>query len=272
LINVPPNLYVYDPALKSPEQSYFGLSVERQLTKKSTVTIGYSGYRGWHAVRSLDINAPLPPFVSAVRPNQAYGQVLQLNSGGTQKSDGLNLSYRGSIGQVFSGFLQYGFQHADSDTEYSVFNPENMYVPNGEWSRANTDQRQRLSLFGTFYPDKLINLGIGFYNNTPPPYSITTGTDAYYTGLFNARPPGVPRNSLNAGGYQDVQVRWGYTFKLRPRQKDASQAIAVSVSSFNTFNHVNYFGYVGVVSSSSFGQPTTASDPRRIQLNAAYSF
>jgi hypothetical protein len=173
---------------------------------------------------------------------------------------------------VFSGFMQYVYQHADSNTEYSTFIPENQYDPNAEWSRTNFDQRQRVNFFGTLYPDKPLNLGIGFYNYTPTPYSETTGTDAYLDGLTNARPAGVPRNSLNSGAYQDLQARLGYTFKLRPRLKDSSPTLALSLSSFNTINRVNYEGYVGVVTSPLFMHPTSADQPRRLQLGASYNF
>jgi len=195
-----------------------------------------------------------------------------MQSGGYQKSDGLSASYRGRISNVFAGFAQYNYQHSDSDTQFSTFMPQNQYNPNAEWSRTDYDQRQRLGLFGTLYPDKITNLGIGFYNYTPLPYTVTTGMDNYHDGLSNARPDGVPRNSLNGGSYQDVEVRWGYLFKLHPKLKDSSPTIGTSISSFNTLNRVNYTNYVGVVTSPLFMQPTTASDPRRIQLNASYTF
>jgi hypothetical protein len=268
----PPNLFLYQPGLQSPVQGYFGLSLERQITRQSTLSLGYQGYRGWHALRSVDINAPLPPFTSAARPNPSYAQILQLQSAGYQKTDDLSLSYRGRIGRVYSGFLQYNWQHADSNTQYSTFFPQNQYDPNNEWARFDQDQRQRLSLFGTFYPDKPFTLGLGFYNNTPLPYTITTGIDDYHTGLFNARPAGVPRNSLNGGSYQDLQVRLGYTRLLHPTQKDNLQGIALSLSSFNTLNRANFTTYVGVLTSPEFRQPTAASDPRRLQLSASFTF
>jgi len=176
------------------------------------------------------------------------------------------------VGNVVSGFLQYTLQHADNNTMFSTFIPQNQYAPNDEWARSDFDQRQRLALFETFYPDKPITLGMGFYNYTPTPYTITTGTDVYQTGLFNARPAGVPRNSVNGGSYQDVQVRLGYTRKLHPGVKDDENAVAFSISSFNTLNRVNYQTYDGVVGSADFMQPTTANDPRRLQLSASYTF
>jgi Carboxypeptidase regulatory-like domain len=268
----PPSLFNFQPNLKSPVQGYYGLSLERQVTAKSTLTVAYGGYRGWHALRSIDINAPLPPFTSPARPNPNYAQVLQLNSGGYQKSDGLTVSFRGRIGNVYSGFLQYGWQHAGSDTEFSTFIPENQYNPNAEWSRTDNDQRQRLSMLSTFFPDRIFNLGIGFYDYSGTPYSITTGQDNYYTGLFNARPTGVPRNSLQSSDFQNLELRWNYNHKLRPQLKDASPVLGFSVSSFNTLNRVNFDSFVGVQSSPLFMQPTQANSPRRLQLGASFTF
>jgi hypothetical protein len=268
----PPSIFNYQPNLKSPVQAYFGLTVERQLTKQATLSIGYSGFRGWHAARTIDVNAPLPPFTSTVRPNPNYSQILQLNSGGYQKTDGLNVNLRGRIGKFYSGFLQYTLQHADADTLWSEFNPENQYNPNADWSRSDTDQRQRLALFGTFFPDMPLTLGLGFYENTPLPYSITTGTDSYDPGLFNARPAGVPRNSLNGGNYQDVQLRLGYNYKIHPHQKEPGPTINASIASFNTLNRANFTSYNGVITAPNFMQPITASSPRRLQLSLTYSF
>jgi hypothetical protein len=268
----PPNLFTYQPGLQSPVQAYFGLSVERQLTQNSTVTVGYNGYRGWHALRSVDVNAPLPPFTSAARPNADLAQVLQMQSAGYQKTDGMTVNYRGRIGKMFSGFMQYTFQHADANTSFSTFMPQNQFAPNDEWSRSDFDQRHHLALFGTFYPDKPVTLGIGFYNYSGMPYTITTGNDDFHTGLFNARPTGVARNTLTSGSFQDMQLRLNYVRKLRPKVKDSEGVVTFSLSSFNTLNRANFDSYVGVVSSSEFMRPTTASPARRLQLSASYNF
>ena len=272
LIAQPPSLFNFKPGIKAPFQGYFGASLEREVTKKSTLTIGYEGYRGWHALQSVDSNAPPPPFTSYTRPNPNFSQILQLQSGGIQRSDAMIVSFRGRIGNYFSGFSQYTWQHARADTEFSTFQPENQYDPNNEYGRTNADQRQRFNMFATLYPDKPLNMGVGFYANTPQPYTVTTGTDDFKTGILNARPVGIPRNSLNGGGYQDVQLRLNYTRKLRPKLKDASPTLAFSLSSFNTLNRANYEDYVGVISSPEFMRPTSAANPRRLQLNIAYTF
>lgn len=268
----PPNLFNFAPGLKAPMQGYYGLSLERQFTKNSTVVLEYDGYRGWHALRSVDINAPLPPFTSAVRPNPNFGQILQLQSGGYQKTDGLTLTYRGRVGGVFSGFAQYEYTHADSDTEFSTFIPQNQYDPNAEWSRTSFDQRHRLNMFGTFFPRKPLNMGIGFYGYSPLPYTITTGTDDFKTGILNARPAGVARNTLNGPDYLDLELRLGYNWRLRPALKDASPTVAFSLAAFNALNRANLTGYDGVQGTPDFMHATSALNPRRFQVGAAYNF
>jgi hypothetical protein len=268
----PPNIFTFAPGIKSPMLGYYGLSLERQLTKTATVTVEYEGFRGWHALRSIDVNAPLPPFTSAARPNPNFGQVLEQDSGGYQKNDSMTITYRGRLSSAFSGYMQYEYQHSDANTEWSTFMPENQYDPNAEWSRSSYDQRHRLNLFGTFYPDKPLTLGVGFYEYSPTPYTVTTGTDDFHTGVLNARPEGVARNTENGDDYQDLQVRLGYTWKLRPPMKDASPTLQLSLSSFNTMNRPNLNGYDGVVGTPDFLQPTSASNPRRLQIGAAYNF
>jgi hypothetical protein len=230
-------------------------------------------------LRSVDINAPLPPFASPARPNPALAQVLQLQSEGYQKTDGMTLNYKGRWRNIVSGFLQYTLQHADSNTEYSTFIPQNQYDPSNEWSRSSFDQRNRLGVFGTIYPEKPVNLGVGYFYDGPTPYSITTGTDVYMTGLFNARPPGVPRNSLNGDSHQDLQVSANYTYAFhavtKQRHADhttSERSLQLTASSFNTLNHPSFTNFVGVVTSPNFRQPTEASDPRRLQFAATYRF
>jgi hypothetical protein len=268
----PPSLFTYAPGISAPFQGFFGLSLEREVTKNSTLTIGYEGFRGWHALRTVDINAPVPPYPNTIRPNPNFAQINQLRSDGNQRTDSLVVSFKGRLTNAFSGFMQYTYGHARANTEFSTFQPSNQYDPNAEWSRTDRDQRHRLNLFGTFFPDRALNLGIGFNAYSPQPYSITTGTDTYDPGLFNARPAGVPRNSLNGGNFQDLQTRITYTRKLRPQLKDASPAVALNLSSFNTLNRSNYEDFVGVITSPRFGQPTSAASPRRLQLGLSYSF
>jgi hypothetical protein len=99
-----------------------------------------------------------------------------------------------------------------------------------------------------------------------------TGEDNYGTDLFNARPDGVARNSEEGPGYADLDMRWGYDFKLRPSETDKSPKLGLSASSFNVLNHVNGSFIDNVQGSEDFAQVTSSYAPRRMQLAMRFIF
>lgn len=121
-------------------------------------------------------------------------------------------------------------------------------------------------------PQHLLNLGVGVFANSGKPWSVLTGTDAYGDNQFNARPAGVPRNSEVGPDYADLDLRWGYDFKLRPKELDRSPTIGVSLASFDVLNHPNG-SYVDTVEGSpDFSKVTNAGPPRRAQLAMRFNF
>jgi hypothetical protein len=112
---------------------------------------------------------------------------------------------------------------------------------------------------------------MGLSLNSGAPYTETTGTDVYHTGMSNARPAGVPRNSLQGPGYADIDLRLGRDFYITSK-KDKGAVATFAIDAFNVLNHVNYAGYVGNLSSPFFGQPISALPGRRLQLTGRFKF
>jgi hypothetical protein len=173
---------------------------------------------------------------------------------------------------VFSGTVQYVYAHAIDNTGGIGFYPQNQYLPDNEEASANYDARHRFNMFGTFGQGKLLNLGVQVHFASGTPYTITTGTDPYSTGFFNARPLGVARNSKNNPIYQELDLRYGYDFKMRPKRQDKSPTVGFSISAFNVFNTLNGSIVSAVVTSPTFGQVIAAYPPRRMQMELRYSF
>ena len=94
----------------------------------------------------------------------------------------------------------------------------------------------------------------------------------WLTGLGNARPPGIGRNTLQGGGVTSFDVLNNHDFHLSKPKGDDGRVLSVGVSAFNVFNRTNYTTYIGALSSSRFEQPTTALAGRQIQLSVGYSF
>jgi hypothetical protein len=276
----PPSIVTLDPAIKLPYLLQFGATVERKVTKSTTLTVSYYGTRGINLFRSLDINAPPPPFYLA-RPDPQYSVWRQIESSADMKSHSLEIGVRGNVTRYFSGMAQYTLARAYNNTggnpasgARSSLNsfPANNYDLSGEWARADFDQRHRLNLLGTITPGRYFKLGVALALYSGMPYSFTTGLDNYNDGMANARPPGVPRNSLQGPGYADLDLRWSRDFYLVKAKKEKGPMATLGIDAFDVLNHVNYPSYVGVLTSPFFGRPVSAQPGRRLQVSFRFRF
>ncbi|WP_158748836.1 carboxypeptidase regulatory-like domain-containing protein [Acidobacterium sp. S8] len=271
LNTLPPSLVERAPNLKTPYQINYGISIDRKVGEKGTLSIGGRINRGVNLYRSVDINAPTAPDYS-VRPDADVAQLRQIQSEGNQNGSALDVNYRGRLNKRFTGFAWYTWSHYGNNTSGIYWFPQNQYAPNAEWGPADWDQRQHFGLYGMINPDHLLNLGIGVFTNTGKPWTVTTGEDSYGTNLFNARPDDVPRNSEIGPDYTDLDLRWGYDFKLHPKEVDKSPTLGVSASAFNVLNHENGSFVDTVEGSEDFGQVTSAYPARRMQLAMRFNF
>jgi hypothetical protein len=268
----PPALSQLASNARTPYQIQYGVSVERQLGEKATGVIsGYSA-RGIGAFRSVDVNAPTPQSGYTERPDSNFGRVRQFQSSGFWEGNALDISYRGRFNKRFTGFGRYTWSHFESNQNGIWSFPQNQYAPNDEWSNSSWDRRHRLGMYAMFNPESVLNLSAGIFTNTGTPWTILTGTDAYGDGLFNTRPAGVGRNTRTNPGYTDVDLRWGHDFAFTANKAEDAPKLGFSASSFNVLNHVNGGGINPILTSSTFGQITSASAPRRIQLAMRLEF
>lgn len=266
-----PSLETLAPGLRTPYSIQYGLSLERRVGEKGTVSIGGRMNRGADQYRSIDVNAPLGPDYS-VRPNSEYSQIRQIQSEGTQVGSALDVNYRGRFNKRFTGFAWYTWSHYANNTDGFWFFPENQRDPEAEWGPASWQRRNHFGFYGAINPKHLLNLGVGVFANSGSPYSINTGADTYGTNLFNARPAGVPRNSEIGPDYADLDLRWGYDFKLNSAQADKSPTIGFSVASFDVLNHANGSYVDSTLGSPDFGQVTSYDPPRRMQAGMRMMF
>ncbi len=266
----PPNLYRFNPSLRTPYIIMYSAELEHQLTRSSTVAATYRGSTGVALFQSLNINQPFPPFYN-VRPFANYGVYRQIQSSGRQIGQALDLSYSGAIGRYLSGMAQYTYSHTNNNTSGITYMPPNTYDLSGEWGRSDYDQHHRLSLLMTSSLYKWVDLGFGVTAASGLPYTWTLGQDIYNSGFANARPPGVSRNTLQGPGYVELDLRWSHDFMLT-RQKDKGPVATVAVDAFNLPNLVNYSQYIGNQSSPFFGRAVSALPARRIQFTARFKF
>ena len=156
---------------------------------------------------------------------------------------------------------------------YITWYPSNQYAPiSAELGAADFDVRHRLNLLGTVAAGRWGNLGVSGRFASGLPYSETAGIDLFHTGMANARPAGVGRNTLRASGFSAVDLRWSHDVRLTEAKGEKGRELTLSVDAFNIFNHPNFAGYVGNLRSPFYLSPTTVSPGRRLQLSAEVKF
>jgi hypothetical protein len=274
---VPPSIVRFAPNVVAPYAIQYSVGVERQIHKTVTLTAAYRGQVQIKSFRSRDANAPvLPPnpvlTADYPRPNPAYGQIQQIESGGRTLLNALDVSFRGNTGRWFSGQAQYTLSRFKGNTGGINWFPQDQYNPNANWGRSGQDVLQRLNLLSNINQDHWLSLGVGLTLNSGSPYNETTGTDDYHTGLGNARPAGVGRNTLQGAGYEELDLLYSHDFYLTKARDDDARVLSAGFSAFNVLNHTNYNGYIGTVTSSNFEQPTGASPGRQLQFSVGYRF
>jgi hypothetical protein len=267
--SLPTDLISLAPDISIPLLNFFSFGVDRQLAKSATLSFSYRGNMGLNIFRSTDSNAPTgPPY--QLRPNPSYGFVRQIQSHGHQVSNALDITFRGNVSRWFTGLAQYTLGRTANDSGGIAWYPANQYDNTGEYARADFDQLHRFNILGTINEGHWLSLGVAVNLYSGTPYTETTGVDSFHTGLLNERPTGVARNSLEAGGYANLDLRWSHDLSLH--KKSDLPLLTFAVDAFNVLNRTNYTTYIGNIQSLFFEQPTSALPARRIQFTIRTKF
>jgi hypothetical protein len=270
LAGVPSSVVVLDPRAHIPYTIQYSIGVERQVTARSTFSATYVGSHGIDLFRSVDGNAPLSGTI--LRPDPALGQERQIQSDGYQKSNALELTFRGKPSRFFNGQVQYTLSKAYNNTSGITYFPADSFHPANDWARSDNDRRHKFDLLGSMHPTKLFSVGAALSLYSGKPVNVTTGSDNNRDGVVNDRPGELPRNTLHGPGLINLDLNVAHDFILTKKGKEATRTLGVTLNSFNVLNHQNDVTFVGVITSPFFGRPVAALPPRRMQLNLEYKF
>jgi len=158
-----------------------------------------------------------------------------------------------------------------NNTSGVAYFPANSYFPKADWARSDNDQRHKFDLLGSFEAGKWFNFGTALSAYSGKPVNVTTGNDDFNDGMANARPAGIPRNSLHGPEYLDLDLNLEHDFLLT-KAGNKGPVATVSINSFNVLNHANDVTYIGVIGSPFFGHAVAAQPPRRMQLDLQIKF
>jgi hypothetical protein len=181
------------PTYRSPYTQQFGTSLERQLTKTTTVTLTYLHSFGVHQMATRDANAYLPgtfqfgsTTLTGVRPNPLLGIVDQYYPEAVFKENQLivNVNARFTPNFNLSGF----YTVAEANTDDAAGTASNSYNLSQDYGRAPFVGRQSMFLIGSYTGPWKISFNPFMIAQAGRPFNVTTANDLTGDNFFNNRP------------------------------------------------------------------------------------
>ncbi|HVY91266.1 MAG TPA: carboxypeptidase regulatory-like domain-containing protein [Bryobacteraceae bacterium] len=232
-------------------------TLERQLPKKSTLSVTYLYIHGDHFPIIVNVNTPLPGTyepadpTGGVRPyGNAAGNIFEYQSNGIYRQKLTMVKWDSKVSKNISFTLNYTLQFSNHDGNW-LATPSNPYNFMADFGRAGYDRRHQLNLVGNFNLPFHFQFSPMFVASSGAPYDLTIGHDlngdsfgsdrptfatdltrpsVVFTqfGAFDTDPiPGqtlVPHNYLLGTGMWNLNGRFGRTFVLGRHKAAAAGA------------------------------------------------
>ncbi len=208
-----PQIDVLDPTYHSPYDEMLGLSLERQLTKTSTLTFTYLHSLGLHQMATINANAYLPgtfeygsSTLTGVRPNPNLpGLIDEFFPEAVYKENQLIVNIHAQVTRKFNLMGFYNASWANANTG----DAENSYNLRDSYGRAHWVSPQWLFLMGSYTGPLGISYSPFMIARGGNPYNLTTPFDLTGDNFFNDRPGVVDSSDCTAGSSQYFDTSFG---------------------------------------------------------------
>ncbi|QHN03549.1 hypothetical protein FTO74_09335 [Granulicella sp. WH15] len=193
--------YQFDPAMRVPRMVQTAVSLERNFAHNTSLAVTYTNSRGWHELRTLDINAPTASSVDsqgkAVGPRpygDAAGDIYRYQAGGVFRQNQLIVTVHSTINSRLSFFGYYVYGRAMNNTDSAASLPSNPYDLEAEYGRAAFDFRQRGFVSGNIALPLRVQMSSFAFLQSGMPYNMTSGVDTNNDGNPNDDRPAFAQN------------------------------------------------------------------------------
>ena len=200
------------PTYHSPYTGQLGTSLERQVSRSTSLTLTFLHSYGVHQMVTRDANAYMPgTFVygdtklTGVRPNSAMGIVEQFDTQAIFKQNQLivNINARIARNLGLSGF--YNLTSANSNTGTA----SNSYNLMQDYRRAGFASRNMLFLMGNYSGPLGFTFNPFLIAQSGRPYNYVSPNDLSGDNFFNDRPSMAAASNCTGSSTQYVQTSVG---------------------------------------------------------------
>jgi hypothetical protein len=214
------------PSYHAPTTEQFGASLERQLTKTTTVTATYLHTLGVHQVANIDANAYKPiagttfyNSTTGARPDSSLGIVDEYYPEAVYKQNQVIVNANARISPKLSFFGFYNFTVANSDDAGGT--ASNSYNLSQDYGRAPFAARNMVFFMGNYTGPWGISFNPFLIAQSGKPFNIVTANDLTGDNFFNDRPSfAASSECTDQQQTQYVQTSLG-CFNTMPGQNDA---------------------------------------------------
>lgn len=235
LTGTPPTTYSLQPRLRNQYDLVSGISLERSLGKRGTISATYLNTRMMHQYLSVNVNAPLP---GTYNPAQAGSGTRPFGGQQNLYQYAAEASGRGNILFVNTNFQPikrvslwgvYVYQTFNSNTNGISSFASNSYNLAQDYGRPSFNRRNRTFMGAD------VNLPWGFsvspflIATAGTPFNITTGSDNNGDSIYNDRPAfatDLSRSSVVRTRYGNFDLLPLPTQKIIPRNYGVGPAFA----------------------------------------------
>ena len=207
-------IQILDPNYRSPYTEMLGLSLERQLTKTSTLTFTYLHAYGLHQMATINANAFLPGSVTfdpttltatGDRPNPNLGIVDEFYPQAVFKENQLIVNANARVSRNFSlsGFYNASWANSDDGTA------ENSYNLRDSYGRAHWVRPQWLFLMGNYNAPLGITFNPFVVAQGGRPYNYTVPYDLTGDNFTNSRPAYADASECSSSSNRYVSTSAG---------------------------------------------------------------
>jgi hypothetical protein len=198
--------------------------------------------------------------------------VINLESTGTEYRHNVRVNVRKRF-SIFNGSANYQFQQQFGDALNGTGTPlSDAYDPHSDWGHSGNPRHVLNGSVNARLPLGLFLTG-SMSSNSRRRYTMTTGRDDNRDSNVNDRPAGVEPNSLEGPRYLnfDFNVSKAVFFGAT-RGATSGRNANVFINLTNAFNSVHFGTPSGVLTSPTFGRPTSANDPREVEVGVRFQF
>jgi hypothetical protein len=305
---LPTNRYLLDEDLPMARNMRVSAGIDQRLTPVIRFGATYADTRGSGLLRGRNLNAP----IDGIRPDPFFGNIVEVVPDARLTTQMLSTNFGVSLSAPSPTLqrARFNWRRGGINGGYTISRSRNntdgaFSLPAtgdlaDEWAASGNDVRHRFSAAINTQALRNLNIFIHMFATSGSPYTIRTGRDDNRDQVFNDRPAGIGRNTergsaqFNASGNFSYTVPigkrkvppppgimitsdraggGGFTVTQAPQQVDPPRyRLTFNLSVQNLINRTNYGAFIGTMTSPFFRQPTSASNPRRIDFGMGFSF